>query len=276
MEAPVYFYYRLTNFYQNHRRYVKSLYWYQLQGKVLYDSDSEENCDPLVKNGTQYLNPCGLIANSLFNDVISLSTPGFSLRETGIAWPSDLDAKFAQPEAFDYVALTAENCPDASNCTCSEAFGSDAYGDDCGFYTEGNASYAYYYPEDDAVQYLYETYPQVVNPIEGVTNEHFVVWMRTAALPTFRKLYGVIETDIPAGTELTFTVENNFLVDSFDGTKGLVLSTTSWFGGRNPFLGIAYAAVGACCVALGLAFFAKHRHSPRKLGDTRYLVWKEQ
>jgi hypothetical protein len=27
-------------------------------------------------------------------------------------------------------------------------------------------------------------------------NEHFIVWMRTAGLPTFRKLWGRIEDDI--------------------------------------------------------------------------------
>ena len=35
MKAPVYFYYKLENFYQNHRRYVKSRNDDQLAGKVL-------------------------------------------------------------------------------------------------------------------------------------------------------------------------------------------------------------------------------------------------
>lgn len=35
MKSPVYFYYKLENFYQNHRRYVKSRNDDQLAGKVL-------------------------------------------------------------------------------------------------------------------------------------------------------------------------------------------------------------------------------------------------
>ena len=35
MKAPVYFYYKLDNFYQNHRRYVKSKNEDQLAGKFL-------------------------------------------------------------------------------------------------------------------------------------------------------------------------------------------------------------------------------------------------
>lgn len=35
MKAPVYFYYKLENFYQNHRRYVKSRNDEQLAGKVI-------------------------------------------------------------------------------------------------------------------------------------------------------------------------------------------------------------------------------------------------
>lgn len=54
-------------------------------------------------------------------------------------------------------------------------------------------------------QYLYETYPEVVSPIEGVLNEHFIVWMRTAGLPRFRKLYGKIEEQIEPQT-LTFDI----------------------------------------------------------------------
>lgn len=99
-----------------------------------------------------------------------------------------------------------------------------------------------------------------------VEDEHFIVWMRTAGLPTFRKLYARIQTPLPAGT-YTVRISNgrrynssghdfyynpsesaayyedssilpknqSFLypVHSFGGTKAIVLSTTSWIGGKN-------------------------------------------
>ena len=121
----------------------------------------------------------------------------------------------------------------------------------------------------NTVQFIDQTYPGVAN----VSNEHFIVWMRVAALPSFRKLYGRIATDIPAGTAMTFTLQANFPVTGFDGKKSLVLSTVSFLGGKNPFLGVAYMAVGALCVALALCFGLRQLCGGRRLGDTTFLVW---
>ncbi|ACO68001.1 predicted protein [Micromonas commoda] len=85
-------------------------------------------------------------------------------------------------------------------------------------------------------------------------DERFIVWMRTAALPKFRKLWGRIETDIPAGATVRVRVDNAWNAYAFGGSKALVLSTTSFLGGKNAFLGAAYLAVGATC-ALASAVF---------------------
>jgi len=50
MEAPVYFYYGINNFYQNHRWYVKSRSYDQLAGGLPKLSDLSVDCDPLMTN----------------------------------------------------------------------------------------------------------------------------------------------------------------------------------------------------------------------------------
>lgn len=103
-------------------------------------------------------------------------------------------------------------------------------------------------------------------------------------LPDFRKLFAkvkraVTETDgatIKKGTELKFKIDSRFRVQPYHGTKSIVLSTTSAFGGKNNFLGMAYIVVGVICFVLGTIFMIKHVVMPRKLGDTQYLVWREK
>ena len=106
-----------------------------------------------------------------------------------------------------------------------------------------------------------------------MTNEHFIVWMRPAALPNFRKLYAHIDSSIPAGTTLVFQVVANYPVSSFSGQKSLVLSTASVVGGKNQFLGLAYLIVGFIAVGLALLFATRSLFGGRRLGDTAYLVW---
>lgn len=73
MKAPVYLYYELANFYQNHRRYVKSRSDKQLAGTFYTESSQLSDCDPLRTLNGKLLNPCGLIANSVFNGACHLS-----------------------------------------------------------------------------------------------------------------------------------------------------------------------------------------------------------
>mmetsp|Transcript_21833 Transcript_21833/g.22010 ORF Transcript_21833/g.22010 Transcript_21833/m.22010 type:complete len:358 (-) Transcript_21833:289-1362(-) len=260
--GPLYVYYELENFYQNHRRYVKSRSPYQLMG--LDGADPETECDPLVYNGTTLLYPCGLIANSLFNDVISLSSVNHTLDSGSISWPSDRKVKFKQPEGFKKALVV-----DGQSCT--QALGVPV--NQCKSTVYKGQNWYYFYPNDDSTQYLYESFPQIINPIEGVENEHFIVWMRTAGLPTFRKLYGKIRSDFKEGDQLSFQISNNFEVVSFDGKKSLVISTIGSFGGKNSFLGIAYIVVGSVCLLLTILFGLKQMIYPRDLGDAKYLGW---
>lgn len=68
LKAPIYLYYKLTNFYQNHRKYVKSLSYNQLHGDIISEAEAKASCAPIDVNPQgQIYYPCGLIANSMFN-----------------------------------------------------------------------------------------------------------------------------------------------------------------------------------------------------------------
>lgn len=93
--------------------------------------------------------------------------------------------------------------------------------------------------------------------------EDLIVWMRTAAFPTFRKLYGRIEQNLKANDIITVTLQNNYNTYSFSGNKKLVLSTSSWLGGKNDFIGIAFLIIGGLCFLLATAFTVVYLVKPR-------------
>lgn len=228
MKQPIYVYYQLENYYQNHRRYVKSRSDQQLKSAGKRDDTS--SCDPEDRVNGKPIVPCGLIAWSLFNDTYSFTTgnnnKSLVVNKKGIAWKSDRDHKFGKdvyPSNFQSGPLIG------------------------GGKLESNISLD--------------------------QQEDLIVWMRTAALPTFRKLWGKIEVDLQEGETISVTLKNNYNTYSFDGKKKLVLSTTSWIGGKNEFLGIAYLTVGGLCFFLAMAFTVVYLVKPRQLGDPTYLSW---
>lgn len=100
--------------------------------------------------------------------------------------------------------------------------------------------------------------------------------MRTATLPTFRKLYGYIQEPIPKGTQLTFQVNANYEVQRFSGTKTLIVTTSNQFGGKNDYFGQAFLIVGIGNTIVAFLFALKHWLAPRKLGDVKYLRPKDE
>ncbi|XP_047308279.1 ALA-interacting subunit 5-like [Impatiens glandulifera] len=232
MKGPVYIYYQLDNFYQNHRRYVKSRSDKQLRSKK--EEHDISNCSPegkvIINGKEQVIVPCGLVAWSLFNDTygFSLNNKALDVSKQGIAWDSDRNGKFGKdvyPKNFQVGSLI------------------------------GGAK-------------LNETVP-LSNQLD------LIVWMRSAALPTFRKLYGKIQVDLHANDVIRVVIQNNYNTYSFDGKKRLILSTTSWIGGKNDFLGIAYIVVGGLSLFLALVFLLLYIFNPRPLGDPAYLSWNK-
>lgn len=95
MRGPVSVMYRLTSFQQNHRSYVKSRLDDQLHGQVVDDPKKLSDCDPLIyAPDGRILHPCGLIAQSFFNDTFALASGSvggapLAMDESDISWEQD-------------------------------------------------------------------------------------------------------------------------------------------------------------------------------------------
>lgn len=224
MKKNVIVYYEIHNFFQNHRRYMKSRSNDQLEGEYisLEDMKDREDCKPAITNaemgktksidGTPLIEgevaiPCGLIAKSYPEERFTLSLKNsdddftqISIDEKNIAWGADKEKLFKNVKVKN----------------------------------EGNDYYK-------KVQWV------------NMEDEHFIVWMRPSLLPNFRKLYGRIHQDLEKGT-YQVTVRNPLNVKEFKGEKYFVLSTVNVFGGKNWFLSIAYIAFGGLCLLLALLF----------------------
>lgn len=177
IKPPILFYYRLTNFYQNHRRYVKSVDIEQLKGSARSKADLQDgDCAPLAlaPDGRPYY-PCGLIANSMFNDTfgnLTLANPPqnrnrddntsayYNMTTRGISWSHEGDLyKTSKYRPEDVVP-----------------------------------------PPNWQSQYPEDGYNTVGLP-DLHDWEQFQVWMRTAGLPTFSKLaQRNNDQALPAGT----------------------------------------------------------------------------
>ncbi|ORX99820.1 ligand-effect modulator 3 family [Clohesyomyces aquaticus] len=240
---PILFYYRLTNFYQNHRRYVKSLDTNQLKGNAESASAIRSgDCDPLstAPDGRPYY-PCGLIANSMFNDTfdeLNITNAGdtaqpFKMSTSGIAWDSEADlygkSKYSPKDVVP--------------------------------------------PPNWANQFEDNGYDDLKELPNIHTWEALQVWMRTAGLPTFSKLAMRNDNETLKQGTYRLRIFDRFPVQEFGGTKSILISTRTVMGGKNPFLGIAYIVVGGLCILLGAVFTATHLIKPRKLGDHTYLSW---
>lgn len=87
------------------------------------------------------------------------------------------------------------------------------------------------------------------NEYISIGSEDFIVWMKPAALPKFRKMYAVLDNGLDAG-EYDLLVTNNYNVTKYP--KRVVFAQHSFFGGKNNLYGYIYLGTGGICLILGI------------------------
>lgn len=242
MKAPVMIHYQINNFYQNHRKLLSSYSKEQLKGANLsYEQlNKSAECDHRISNQDFDLLwsyngfeldpeavaiPCGLMAKSFFIDKFSLYDENetiIPIDEKNISYPEDkkifknIEGSLADIPDFELKIKSKSNSQSESE------------------------------PEPEYWQFF-----QWVD----MTDEHFIVWMRPAAYPNFRKLWGRIRQDIEPGDYL-LEINNTFEVSRFNGEKYFIISTVNFFGSQNTVLSYSYIAIGCISIILAISFFA--------------------
>lgn len=210
--APIYVYYQLDNFYQNHRRYVKSRDNEQLYG-AYKTAKQLSNCDPITKNDQLWPTQQYSLTDKL--RVAALSTPKNcwdidpstskpycnTLTGTDPAIPCGLVAKSVFNDTFE---LWKKGGNSGSDTNITISIKNIAWSSDLTYKFKNTKT---------------ENLPKGVASYKDIQwydmqDEHFIVWMRTAGLPNFRKLWGKLDKDLEEG-EYQVRIKNNYKVDSF-------------------------------------------------------------
>ena len=156
--SPVFVYYSLNGFYQNHRLYTASVDYDQLYGRDVSLKNLRKHCEPFSDIDGNPIAPCGVIANTMFRDEFSIywsqnDSVSIPIEQIDIVWPQDRDNIFRNPpmdklDSYEKPKNWTKKVTDLDPM----------------------------HPENN-----------------GFLNGHFIVWMRTAAFPEFRKLWGKLE-----------------------------------------------------------------------------------
>lgn len=231
---PSYLYYRLVNFHQNARDYVKSRSPIQNRGIVPATYEDVANCD-------RWLCPDGL----------SNCTSATNFNASKIIYPCGLTARLVFNDTFDI-------CKD-DNCSrrVQTAYNNIAWWTDSKYKFQQNKDA----PEfKEKRTWPYTSKKKSANDL--LDDDRFVVWMRLAAFPTFDKLYAVIQEDLNKDVWYFMKISNTFRVDEFGGEKLFYITTTTWFGSRNSFLGISYLFIGSLALIVAVIVLFKHILNP--------------
>jgi hypothetical protein len=303
MKSPLFLYYKVTEFNQNNRRFVRSVSSTQLAGQTDYSAAEQNDCQPfrtpddfVLFNGnssttfvgnssggvrdlrTALYHPCGLLPWSMFNDSIALMRKSISGSSSRLVCDGD---------AFDMLG-NPTNAANIGQCEKRGIAWSNVAGvlynpvPDLG----ANPDLLTYLGWNDACK-QWQSDSSLTNlgdsnwlmyackgwylgepghKIPNPIDEDLWVWNRIASFSTFKKLYRRITVDLPPG-DYSFRIVQRWDVSSLGGTKALVLENTGWIGSKNHFLGFLFLAAGALALVFSIVCVAVNMMQPARLSQ---------
>jgi hypothetical protein len=83
--------------------------------------------------------------------------------------------------------------------------------------------------------------------------------MRTSGLPNFKKLWGVINTDLTPGN-YTIQISVNYNSSEWQGERYFILTTKSSVGGKNFWLPSSFLIIGILGLIAVIVFWRRMKH----------------
>eukprot|EP00755_Sulcionema_specki_P032766 Sspe_Gene.99425::Locus_72959_Transcript_1_1_Confidence_1.000_Length_1288::g.99425::m.99425 len=289
LSPPVFLYYKLTDFHQNFRRFVKSRSDPQLQGKTARcECDEAAPCPPMEGPGQYHgeegrvivmrtggrqtslggidYSPCGQVAYSMFNDSFVLSYV------VGARKQLICDTKLFDPAGEPISSGVTNPCSKKGIAwegdrkqrfqpseTGDRVLTRAGMADVTQIVVDGKVS-----AEDPPLDVFLKEghyWRELGHRIPLQHDLDFMVWARAASLPTFKKLHRRIDVELGPGT-YSLEVAERYDVSSFGGEKSVVLATRTWIGGDNTVLGAAYITIGGMAALFAIGMTIAHLLNP--------------
>ena len=183
-EAPIYFYYKVSQMYVNHRSYVMSRNDAQLRGH----SSSTSDCDPMASYDGKDLVACGLISYSFFNDKFKVTYIDADGTETELC--DDTDQCYRDEHTLNWTDASWHSEPNWSKKHI--AWSSDR---------SERFDKAEINPSSETNVGELQEWQDITLP--DTDDEDFIVWMRTGTVQDFYKLHRIVkEKDFKKGDTL--------------------------------------------------------------------------
>lgn len=239
-EPPIYMHYELTNFFQAHRLYGKSISAGQLGGNRISSSKAYSTCqqyysylndDQLEKlsdedrdNVALAIHPCGLTSHAMFNDTFILvdsngnqicntTNPSTNCTDDGITFNSESQrikkVDEYTPSEIDFIQLK-------SNLSTTPSF----------------------YPHE----------PSHKIPKE---NNDYREWIRTSPFNKAIKSFRIIDT--PLEGEYKLYIHSVYPADTYGGSKIITFRKLTWFGTPNWTMAIFYIILAVISLLISIS-----------------------